>query len=562
MKVYLYVLGISLLLIACNKVQDHYNLVDSQPWISGGTYSIGPNEGPPSYTYPTTVYIGDTMSMFGKMFIGAGGILKIGGVTPAFVYTYKGPDSVDLVRFIITKGMGIGNNIPVTLSVPWNTIQGPSINIRQIAGGLGRTDTTLVAEQIASWTPSNYATYTNNNIPLIIGTSVSGNGVVYFSNPLGVFAVTGGSVQPIIQAGNRLSDNNGSFTVGKVMGSCISNDGNTLAFSVQVSDNADTLSNYVFRLCTMDMGSGTITTLNRTLEPMATLSQGNTGSFSGPVAQIKMVATSIKADINGNWYFTNCYAVPSPGIDMGLWDSTVTDNPGIFTAARNELDNICELGTSGKVQSILSIQSGGSYSKGFSAPGIAIADMNNTAISLDGTTAFVHNVFNSTNSFFNEGAVNLNLQTTLAAPPVDAIYKYISYDTSSVTGWPSQIVQFINFQNSYAGSPPMTLALPNGYVLYDLGAPSLFAFNVLNETMYIYAGTEIGLVNGTPAAQDQTAGPAKWVNFAMNGNFTYFNGVDNKGAVYYFTTPGGSNGYGSPTTGGAPLTFYKLYSSR
>src|SRR5580692_971192 len=127
MRTFLFGLGLCLLMTACNKVNQHYNLLEAQPWI----YS----------NYPTTYYVGDTMTITGKMFIGAGGILEVGTVQPSFLSDIKssggpgtGPaDSTDEVRFLVTKEMGVGKNIPVTLTVHGVVLQSPAITIQQLS---------------------------------------------------------------------------------------------------------------------------------------------------------------------------------------------------------------------------------------------------------------------------------------------------------------------------------------------------------------------------------------------------------------------------------------------
>jgi hypothetical protein len=163
----------------------------------------------------------------------------------------------------------------------------------------------------------------------------------------------------------------------------------------------------------------------------------------------------------------------------------------------------------------------------------------------------------------NEAQYNLNLQVPLSAPGVAANYRFLSYDTSTVTGLPGQNISLPVAAYAFPnGCPNILIPLANGYVLSNDGTPSLFAFNILNQTFFCYAGTEAGMLSGVPAVQSQSTGPAKYVNFALNGNATYFNGTDNTGAVYYYTAPSISvNGYGGSVLG-PPITFYKLYSKK
>lgn len=557
---------ISLLIAACNKVQKEYNLVDGQPWISSGTYNIGPAGSLPTYTYPSTVNVGDTMSLYGKMFIGHGGIIKVGSVTPTLVYQYSFPDSVDLVRFIVTKEMGLGSHIPVSVTVGSVTVEAQSITINQITGVLSQTDTTLMVSQIGSWTlPSNLSNFQSLGWPVIAGCSISGNGSSYFDNPLGVFRLAQGSVQSVISIGTQLKDSTGTFTVTRVFGSCISNDGNTLAFTVSVDDNTDTLSNYVFRFCTMNLQQNTVTTLNRTLEPIAPVAQdGNPGAFTGPVAHINMIPTSIKTDINGNWYFINSYCVPtvSAGPLIPVWYQALVDDHSAETST--ELDNLCRLGPDGKVSSLFSVLNG--YDpKTFPAPGFPVADVVWTSISTDGSTAFIHTQMDPNWGNYNVVDYDLNLQIPLSAPGPSANYRVISYDTSTITGLGAPYINttYLTYLYPNVGSNSnVYLALSGAYVLTNQGTASMLALNVLNQTAYIYAGTEAALFGGTPAAaQDQTTGKAKYVNFNYNGNyylFTYFNGIDNQGNIYFYTTPAGFGSYGNASQF-SPINFYKLY---
>ncbi|TDW96826.1 hypothetical protein [Dinghuibacter silviterrae] len=538
-----------LIITACHKVDQHYDLVNNQPWVT---------------TSGTTFYVGDTMTMQGKMFLDKGGYIRVDTVSPVFVSKIKVPgptaDSLDQVRFLITKNMGIGKNIPVTVTANGITIQAPAITIHAFSGLLERTDTTLWVDQVASWQPTNPADYQTQSAPLIMGASVDAAGDVYFDNPLGIFAIKGGAAQAVIQGGTQLSDASGSFTIRHILGSAISYDGQTLGFSAEVKDNTDTAGNYVFRFCTMNLNTHTVTTLNRTLEPMAAPAHlAGPGPFEGAAASVNMVALFVSADYNGNWYFTNGYAVPDTLFPMSSWYTNFVVTRFSLEGSQNVLDNVCRLGTDGKLKSLFSYKPPSNLSSNpplFNAPGYPVADITETLISPDGSTAVVHNKAASDATYsVNVAVYDLNLQVALSSPPAEAQYRFISYDTSLATGAGSTPITIPVYFNFYGNAPHTTFYLPNGNLLWA-GSPSVIAYNILNETCFCYAGTEQGLLSGVPAAQDNLTGRAKFVNFAQVGA-TYFCGMDSRGALYYFTAPG--NSYGSAVTSG-PLTFYKLYS--
>jgi len=56
------------------------------------------------------------------------------------------------------------------------------------------------------------------------------------------------------------------------------------------------------------------------------------------------------------------------------------------------------------------------------------------------------------------------------------------------------------------------MILPDGDLLAE-STGSLAAVNMESRSAYCYAGTEAALNWPLPAAQDQTIGPAKWVDF-------------------------------------------------
>lgn len=533
---------------ACKKADNHFNDIVGQPYA----------EDPPDYV--KSVLVGDTITLSGKMFIDQGGYIKIGNVKAVLASDKKtiakDGSTSDEVRIVITKEMGIGSNISVTLVTKGQSFSFPSITIRQFAAGQQRTDTTLFVEKVASFQPGNLSDYTNGGFTLLNNSSIAADGTICFDNPLGVFKVTGGQVQQIIKAGAVLKDDNGSFTIDHIVGSVISYDGTNITFSASVKDNADTTGNYVFRLCQLSLNSQHITTLNRTLMKKGKVStDGTPGAFEGTASQLKIVAATLRTDANNNLYFSNCYTVESPNNDQGAIYNLINTG-AIYTLSSRPyvIGNICKLTTDGKISSLFSLKPISGH-KVFNPPGFQVQVTCDYKIAPDGSVAYV---YDQLDFFYDISLTEYDLQKRIplnSSGLAPITYRFISYDSNPVsTSGTNQLPVFFaietaNINNSASNLQP----LPNGEILYGAGG-GIASLDILNQFSYCYAGTEISVEGGSPPPfQTQLVGKAKNVLFSNDDAYhLIFCGVDKTGAVYY--TPG--NGYDVLT---APIVFYKIY---
>jgi hypothetical protein len=536
----------SVLFDGCKKVDDHTESVLGQPFVTTAGYQ-------------SSVLVGDTITLKGKLFIDQGGYINIGNIKANIISDQKSKNAdgsvFDNVRIVITASMGLGSNIPVTLVTNGQTISFPPISIRQYQGIPQKTDTTLFVEKIAAFNPNNIADYNAENLDLYSGSSVAADGTIYFDNPIGIFKISSGQVQSIITPGMSLKDNSGNFLVSRIMGSAISYDGNTLTFSASVQDNTDTVNNYVFKLCQMNVATHSITTLNRTLMVKGTAAQdGTPGAFEGTATQLKIIAMHLRTDVNGNIYFKNCYSVETPNAsedDIYNGFLATGHDYALETSWPYTLSNICRLSTNGKVTSLFSLNSP-YYSPLYNIPGYKVQLASDYKISPDGATAYVYDQQDFV-SHLSLLAYDLSKNVPLNNTGLNPKFRFTSYDTNSATAFPTG--QYLNtlISVNFSNGDYSLEALPNGTILTNNGV-SIAALDIVNKFAFNYAGTETGLLGGAPPSQDKEVGRAQNVAFSN----MVFCGVDRAGAIYYTLPPAGQ----ATRLTNPPLTFYKIYSKK
>lgn len=555
---------ISLAFFSCNKVNEYATQVANQPSLATGEYGVFAY-GITNWEYPSTVVVGDTIEFIGKLFMDQGKTtIRIGDTTARLLWytdlSGSGESAIQLVKTVVTAGMGIGVNRPVTVTANGASIQGPPITIEQF-NFLEQTDTTLWVSQYGSnWFPDNLSYFQTNQIPLVMSTNTALNGTVCFANPLGVYTLTAAGVQPQVVHGTVLQENGTTYSIDQVVGSAISADGNTLYVSASVlENNPDTVGELIFRLFSMSPGTpSTASTINRTEVPINGTTNEKVTAFEGAAAGLKLVAMSIQTDTKGNLYFTNIYPPQQTGVNaitgtygQGWYYQIQQGYASTEGSPLSGLNNMCSLSSSGQVKSILTNSFGG-----LSTPGYPVNIMIYT-VDETGSNVYTYNV-ESNGLTVDLVQYSLTLHALVSVTPSQTTgFTFISYDTSAQTG---QYFAPGTFMGPYFGGIyENMLVLPNG-VLVSVGYESLMGIILSEKVGYCYAGTEQGLQN-FQSQQTQVTGKAKWVNFyniidgsasgiAVGGGFA---GLDQAGSIYYY---GGANDY----VNGA--VFYKLYSRK
>lgn len=554
-----WLLAISLLAAAsCKKTDKYAELVNDQPYIvmtSFGLYGTGL----PTYSgYQTNFLIGDTVVLLGKFFMDKPGFHILFGneaakiafhaqvnAAPDSMNQYTGkPEKLDYVKFAITRGMGVGTKVPVTITANGMTIQGPSVSIQQFKGVLGKTDTTLFVDSITNWVPADVNTYMSNSLPLSLNTSISRDGVICLNNLTDLFILQNGTFVRFMGTGDQFTDHGTSFSINRLLGSVISIAGDSLAFSAEVNENApDAASSFIFRLCKMDLATKTITTINRTaLLKGIPAANGALGPFKGDASRANLIASNLKTDINGSLYFINYFAPASTD-----FNATAFYNNGIGTVQPiydpHLFGNLYRIETSGNLTS-LAAQSGVFTPSNYTLPGYPSQQLTDYLVTVDGSTGLFCDKVNPTSFLPSFTEIDLHQDLPLLSTGYIVNYKFYSYDTSSITGIASGADAFsLNFNNNYYLTTFQFLQ--DGELLLSRGT-SIAAFNLLSKTYYCYAGTESGMGGNYLPGYNNTTGPAKHVNF---GN-PQFIGIDKNGVIYYFT---------SPVDYSQGLSFYRLY---
>lgn len=564
-------LGLIAFLASCKKTDHFAQTVNGEPYIVTGEVSLY-GSGLGYYPgYKTAYLVGDTATFVGKFFLNSpGSRIQIGNDTPHILsyvqavnstdsvnqYT-KQPDKWDVIRFLITQNMGIGSKIPVSITAGGVTIQAPSISIRQFQGIVRKTDTTLWVDSLTTWLPPDINYYNNALLPYIDNAfSISGDGVIGFSNLTGVYLLQNQQVSQLLATGRTLQENGTSYTLNLILGSVLSFAGDTMTFSAEVKENTpDTATNYIFRLCKMNLASGTVTTINRTEVQKGTPTQNEFPVvFEGAIGSLHVVAVNLKTDANGSVYFLNQYPPANTSHDNDMWYGGAYGGglrAGQFESGDVYVsNNICRINSAGTLKSLFCQKAPADpyYNPQYAVPGYPVAMTSDWLVSLDGTTGYALDNENA-NFQYSLGFFDLTADAPLMSTGFyPSGYRFFSYDTSSVTG-PGGATGFAPFiqayydgQNNYLNN---FMILSDGDLLCESGGGfSMAAVNIQSQSAYCYAGSEAGLFN-QPDWQDKHTGPAKYVEFFFG--YPLF-GTDKLNNIYF------TNGAQA-----AGLTFYKLY---
>ncbi|RBL92777.1 hypothetical protein [Chitinophaga flava] len=549
MKQVLTLLSLCLLFwCGCKKVDDHAAQVADQPWFSEQyTQFTGSRLAPINWTYPSSLIVGDTATLVGKLFpTRTGTVISVGNVpikiidtaqlTPRYT-TYSEQGQIDAVRFVVTREMGAGDNRPVTVTANGVTVYGPSVSIKLIGGSSLRTDTTLWVDQLAQWTPDNLSDYQKKNYNLIRSVHTDMFGNIYFDNQLSIQSFRNGNFTTILKAGDALKDSkNSSFSIKYILGSTITFTGDVLYFTTETTEDVpEAAQNYIFRLCKMDLASKTITTINRTLVTQnATTAETNT-ILQGEISQLKIVAMRLNTDVNNNLYYTNYYAPEVASGNHARWYNYVGGNFSgqVGQEPINGIIMVSKMDPAGQVRGIMS------WKQWFPSIGIPVST---GYYSLDPSGKFLYGYYSSNWISYNGIQYNIpedDQGVTLKSNQTQ--FAYHSYETNpeyKMTG------TFAAFGVSPASTVlNNNIQLANGTTLIRQ-SHILECYDIPSQSTYTYAGVEAG-INQTISEQNQTTGLAKWVDFSGVSLI----GQDKSGALYFFRGNKADN----------PPIFYKLY---
>lgn len=551
-------IALLLMLNACRKVDEHKTLVETQPWLAS-TYQLSGQYGQYGWQYPSTWVVGDTAMLIGKLFTDRpGSEIRVGGVLikpvehkeidPNKLYTITDGIPlvmVDVVRFVITKEMGVGPERPVTVTANGITIHGSPVSIRDFAVSIGKTDTTLVVDKLLHWMPANANVLIQRGYAFIRDVHCDRNGSIWFDNQLEINALTGGQVNKVLAAGDKVTDDKGmELTVKQVFGSAISFDGNSLFFSMEDSEpSVDTVDNYIFRLCKMDVASKRITTLNRTLvvKGIAPVNS-DAAPFQGSIDRMKIVAMYLNTDLQGNLLYTNYYVPPSNANDHSAWKSAISSGSINQEVWADNLLLISRMDMTGKVTPLMNAGYAANNTPPIMAPGAHVAS---SLCFVDPLGRYVYGMADVDD--WRTLIVKYDTQEEdiiASVKAAAAAFSFRSYDTVpdtkgrgmmdlSVVDWTGMLYAFNNM-----------MVLSDGSILAVKGA-SLYNFDFEQRTVFCYAGVENG--NNAPApGQDKLTGKAKWVDFSGAALI----GQDKQNTVYYCQGVWGTDG----------IDFYKLHS--
>ncbi|PSL50310.1 hypothetical protein CLV51_1011654 [Chitinophaga niastensis] len=544
------------ILPACRKVDDHKNLVEAQPWLAD-EYPLGGTYGQFEWKYPQVMVVGDTAILIGKLFAGKpGSEIRVGDVPVKLIdhievdpnkqYTNYGLpyEIMDVVRFVVTKEMGLGASRPVTVTANGNTVSGPAVAVQEFAQSAGKTDTTLIVDQLAHWLPANAGAFSSNGYALVRSIHCDKTGNIWFDNQLGINQVTGGQVNNIFKAGDQLKDDQGAaITLKQVLGSAISFDGSTLFFSIENTEpSIDTAANYIFRLCKMDVATRNITTINRTLVKKGTVALSEDGSpYQGNVDHLKVVAMFLNTDVQNNLFYTNYYAPGDVANAHTDWETAISSGTINTEAYGKNLMIICRLDITGRVKVLMSAPYFYDMKPSYTTPGEHVVS---SIYLLDPSGRYVYGFANFADS--RTLTLQYDIQQEAVVATVKSpygLFAFRSYDTIPATKYTGTLVLPVDW-GSFIYALNNVMPQSDGSMLGILGG-SLYSFNIQTLGVYCYAGVENG--NNAPApGQNKLTGKAKWVDFSH----AVLIGQDKTNAVYY------CNGYADYTNG---VDFYKLH---
>lgn len=541
---------------ACRKVDEHKTLVESQPWLAD-EYPLGGKYGIYEWKYPSVMVVGDTAILIGKLFSGQpGSEIRIGGVLARLVdnfevdpnkqyTTYGIPlEKMDVVRFIVTKEMGVGLNRPVTITANGVSISGIPVAVQEFAATAGKTDTTLVVEKLAHWLPAYANVFSSKGYALVRSVHCDKTGNIWFDNKLGINEVTGGQVTNVLKAGDQLKDDKGdAFTLKQILGSAVSFDGSTLFFSMEDTEpSVDTVTNYIFRLCKMEVATRTITTINRSLVLKGRAPVREDGSpYQGSVDHLKIVAMFLNTDVENNLYYTNYYAPGDMDFGHADWESGISNGKASSEAFGNNLMMICRLDVGGKVKAMMSAPYFPDYVPAYPTPGEHVVS---SMYLLDPSGRYLFGFANFADFRTNTLQYDVQQENVIASVKSPyGLFAFRSFDTIPETKYAGTLVLPVDWSSfSYFFNNVMPQS--DGAILAVVGG-SLYSFDIPSLGVYCYAGVE-NAINIAAVGQDKLTGKAKWVDFTNSALI----GQDKTNAVYY------CKGYSDYANG---VDFYKLH---
>ncbi|MCW3463781.1 hypothetical protein [Chitinophaga nivalis] len=538
---------------ACKKVDDHINEVVERPWVVDRSIGFKWQGTIKQYDYPTGLLVGDTMTLLGNFFLERpGSRIRVGNVNIVPLDTATIPweisaswdpnekigRNLQMVRFLITKEMGIGSNRPISITANGITIEAPVIGVRQISAGLNRTDTTLWVDKLTGWMAEDMSHYQRFTNSMVNNPSVTGNGHVYFDNLEGIYRLADGKVTAVIKNGRKFTEDNQTFEIEHVASSAMSFDEQTLYFSVAVIEAVpDASTHHILRLCKMDMASGAVKTINRTLVQKTGDITETITAFQGDAATLKLVAGHLKTTPDGHVFFVNIYkARNSVFVD---WYTIYVVNKQFDAGVDNVIGNICSLSEAGQVTSLVSPQFGPIAGiPGYPAPYTA-----GFYPSAEGNSLLI---CDKVDWIYSAGLLDLKRKELLSSSGTQvATYRIMSYDTAADTRSLEKEMPFgvYNFMSNNM------LLLADNTILMSVNS-SWVAANLQEQTLYCYAGTERGMAGPAVEGQNKETGKAKYVLFHEGMKMA---GMDKQGTIYYYA------GDGDFVNG---VKFYKLYSKK
>lgn len=274
---------------SCRKAEQYYEKLDAQPEVK--------------LIYNAVYGVGDTMVFQGRLNPKKNLEINIGGINARILSVERylnpntstiKPDSLDLVKLLITKEMGIGINRLIEVSSGGNTIECPAIEIVE-GNSEGYLQGQLQLVKQADISPGAVALYCQN-----------GSGNIYLwklDNSVTKIAKDGSSNQ--VLTSSVFKDASGVFTVNSFTAGGVDPAEQNLYFAALTQDGAaDNAGNNVYRLCRYNLQTRTLTTLNRTLiskSDQKTL--GDYQPFEGNINSAKLFnCTTLAPDSKGNIY--------------------------------------------------------------------------------------------------------------------------------------------------------------------------------------------------------------------------------------------------------------------
>lgn len=538
-------------------------------------------------TSGTTLVAGDTLDIAG--ILGGDNVprkVTIGDSTVAVFSTrqYRVMDKstgdsiwtpVDFIQCRIPVGI-VGNSVTVSIAVNGVTIQAPPLKIKQYTDVPSATDTTLIVEKVGEWMPKDPTLYSGS--AFWEGGAVTNEGNVWFYNqPEGIFKMSKGHLQPVLAPGTQITPVQGQmFTIDRIIGFAVDIDETVLYFSASTLETTSDAGNYyITRLCKMNPQSRSVEVLNRSVFMKMAAQYPRAADLSTPlydpaanylpaegsITDTKMALTKMQLALDGTLYASNAayrtrifpksplagdprfpqfsdpaFYAQRDSVSAATWYAKGNISSGMNNFVR--IDN-------GVLKSLAKPDAS------LPVPAMDVFYYYGQQISADGKNIYAVDPFKALLRVVSTEDFEEDVRGT-----PDYEFSFSSKDTSGVTGWRMPVIrlQTNNFSSGYILSNGDGVFFPGGY-----GYPgiSLLGVNFSRHNAYVYAGTEIGVAVNDVVGQDQSDGPAKWVNFSPirrgpTGK-SFFIGTDRKNNLYF-----GNNAGKGFTNEKLPLEIYRI----